>query len=112
MRMLMILLFQQITKLISSYVTLKKYWKFWLIMYMYSYRDFPVLRFSNITQVNSVFFRKSRIAQQEKIFGGWGGIRTHGTLARTPVFKTGAFNHSATHPNIYFQYRKRFLFVK
>ena len=31
--------------------------------------------------------------------GGWGGIRTHGTLARTAVFKTAAFNHSATHPN-------------
>jgi hypothetical protein len=29
---------------------------------------------------------------------GWGGIRTHGSLATTPVFKTGAFNHSATHP--------------
>ena len=29
---------------------------------------------------------------------GWGGIRTHETLARLPVFKTGAFNHSATHP--------------
>ena len=31
--------------------------------------------------------------------GGEGGIRTHGTLARTPVFKTGAFNHSATSPD-------------
>ena len=30
--------------------------------------------------------------------GGWGGIRTLETLARLPVFKTGAFNHSATHP--------------
>jgi hypothetical protein len=30
---------------------------------------------------------------------GWGGIRTHGTLAGTPVFKTGALNHSATHPS-------------
>ncbi len=30
--------------------------------------------------------------------GGWGGIRTHGTLSRTPVFKTGTFNHSVTHP--------------
>jgi hypothetical protein len=30
--------------------------------------------------------------------GGWGGIRTHGTLARTAVFKTAAFNRSATHP--------------
>ena len=28
---------------------------------------------------------------------GWGGIRTHGTRKRTPVFKTGAFDHSATH---------------
>src|SRR3954468_19747173 len=25
--------------------------------------------------------------------GGRGGIRTHGTLAGTPVFKTGALNH-------------------
>ena len=30
--------------------------------------------------------------------GGGGGIRTHETLARLPVFKTGAFNHSATPP--------------
>jgi hypothetical protein len=30
--------------------------------------------------------------------GGWGGIRTHGTVARTPVFKTGSFNRSDTHP--------------
>ena len=31
--------------------------------------------------------------------GGEGGIRTHGKLAPTPVFKTGAFNHSATSPH-------------
>src|SRR5690625_2965045 len=30
--------------------------------------------------------------------GGEGGIRTHGGIAATPVFKTGAFNHSATSP--------------
>ena len=30
--------------------------------------------------------------------GGWGEIRTHEPLARPPVFKTGAFNRSATHP--------------
>ena len=30
--------------------------------------------------------------------GGRGGIRTHGTLAGTPVFKTGALNRSATLP--------------
>ena len=27
-----------------------------------------------------------------------GGIRTHGDLTTTPVFKTGAFNRSATPP--------------
>ncbi len=31
-------------------------------------------------------------------YGGWGGIRTHEELAPLPVFKTGAFNRSATHP--------------
>src|SRR3954471_16970953 len=33
------------------------------------------------------------------ISGGRGGIRTHDPLARMPVFKTGAFNRSATLPN-------------
>src|SRR5687767_1970177 len=31
-------------------------------------------------------------------FGGEGGIRTHGGLAPTAVFKTAALNHSATSP--------------
>jgi hypothetical protein len=35
-------------------------------------------------------------------YGGWGGIRTLETLARLPVFKTGAFNHSATHPQRFY----------
>ncbi len=44
--------------------------------------------------------------------GGWGGIRTHETLSRLPVFKTGAFNRSATHPKDclsigYFGYDRR-----
>ena len=30
--------------------------------------------------------------------GGGGGIRTPGTREGTSVFKTGAFNHSATPP--------------
>ena len=30
--------------------------------------------------------------------GGEGGIRTHGTLTRTPVFETSTFNHSVTSP--------------
>jgi hypothetical protein len=33
-----------------------------------------------------------------KINGGRGGIRTPDTLSGTPVFKTGAINHSATLP--------------
>ncbi len=32
------------------------------------------------------------------MLGGGGEIRTHDGLAPTPVFKTGAFNHSATPP--------------
>src|SRR5262245_20613332 len=35
--------------------------------------------------------------------GGWGGIRTPGGREPTPVFKTGALNHSATHPLEVFQ---------
>ncbi len=31
-------------------------------------------------------------------FGGGGGIRTRERLASLPVFKTGAFDHSATSP--------------
>jgi hypothetical protein len=31
---------------------------------------------------------------------GWGGIRTHERLSPLPVFKTGAFNRSATHPEV------------
>src|SRR5215471_8767326 len=36
--------------------------------------------------------------------GGWGGIRTPGGREPTPVFKTGALNHSATHPWLNFNY--------
>ena len=35
--------------------------------------------------------------------GGWGGIRTHEGLAPSLVFKTSAFNHSATHPSLIFK---------
>jgi hypothetical protein len=35
--------------------------------------------------------------------GGWGGIRTPGGREPTPVFKTGAIDHSATHPTEVFQ---------
>src|SRR5262245_45164770 len=38
------------------------------------------------------------VYQRQKPNDGGGGIRTHGPLARTPVFKTGAIDHSATPP--------------
>ena len=34
------------------------------------------------------------------IIGGWGGIRTPGSLATSAVFKTVAFDRSATHPKL------------
>jgi hypothetical protein len=37
---------------------------------------------------------------QFRLNGGEGGIRTPGTLSGTPVFKTGAINHSATSPAV------------
>jgi hypothetical protein len=41
-----------------------------------------------------------KLSNEINIIGGRGGIRTHGTLAGTPVFKTGALNHSATLPTV------------
>lgn len=33
--------------------------------------------------------------------GGWGGIRTPGRVAPSAVFKTVAFDRSATHPKLF-----------
>ncbi len=38
--------------------------------------------------------------QSDTVVSGGGGIRTHGTLAGTPVFETGPFNHSGTPPRV------------
>ena len=44
------------------------------------------------------------VTQKDKLiplvykYGGEGGIRTHGTVAGTLVFKTRALNHSTTSP--------------
>jgi hypothetical protein len=38
--------------------------------------------------------------------GGRGGIRTHGTIARTPDFESGAFDQ-LSHPSIASKMRKR-----
>src|SRR6476469_5664229 len=41
---------------------------------------------------------KSTHAEILRIFGGEGGIRTHGTVTRTTVFETVPFDHSGTSP--------------
>ena len=33
--------------------------------------------------------------------GGWGGIRTPGSIAASTVFKTAAIDRSATHPKLF-----------
>ena len=38
------------------------------------------------------------IVMRIAFFSGEGGIRTHGTIARTTVFETARFNHSRTSP--------------
>ena len=43
-----------------------------------------------------VLISKDNVAEGD--VGGGGGIRTHGGREPTPVFKTGAFDHSATPP--------------
>jgi hypothetical protein len=41
--------------------------------------------------------------------GGRGGIRTHGSIAATPDFESGTFDHSATLPKCHvFIYQSRF----
>ena len=42
--------------------------------------------------------KKTRFLRLWWTLSGWGGIRTHGRLTTSPVFKTGAINRSATHP--------------
>ena len=36
----------------------------------------------------------------KQVIGGSGEIRTHERVTPLPVFKTGAFNHSATLPKV------------
>src|SRR3990167_1228320 len=72
-------------------------------------RRFHVCRFSRpvpstarppiLMPFNYRFVLKASSFRSEN--GGWGGIRTHETLSRLPVFKTGAFNRSATHPHAF-----------
>ena len=44
-------------------------------------------------------FQKHKLKVLVYKYGGEGGIRTHGTVAGTLVFKTRALNHSTTSPD-------------
>ena len=48
----------------------------------------------------------------ENLNGGWGEIRTHGGRKPSTVFKTVAFNRSATHPKKKCGFVKNQLFSK
>ena len=66
-------------------------------------RQVEVLQGQGATVAEAV--RQIGVTQQtfyrwRKLYGGGGGIRTHGTLSRSTVFKTAAFDHSATPLNI------------
>jgi hypothetical protein len=58
----------------------------------------PDSKFANWRAFHEVFKKTERISLYCRLHGGEGGIRTPGTLSGTPVFKTGAINHSATSP--------------
>src|SRR5262249_21219288 len=42
------------------------------------------------------------------VYGGGGGIRTHGTVARTRHFQCRTFGHSATPPTAFLPLRKKY----
>ena len=51
-----------------------------------------------LTKVPAVMRDRAKAMLKVKSVGGRGGIRTHGRVAPTPDFESGAFNHSATLP--------------
>gem|GEM_PF-6268676 len=55
---------------------------------------------SQAPQQMSVKYSGSPPPSHSRRFGGGGGIRTHGGFNTSPVFKTGAINHSTTPPDI------------
>ena len=53
---------------------------------------------AGILSGRQVYSREGRCGTGVRAANGQGGIRTHETREGLPVFKTGAFNHSATCP--------------
>ncbi len=61
----------------------------------------PKFDLSESCQKKTEFFEFFYFGETHKTlvkYGGRGGIRTHGSLATTSDFESGAFNHSATLP--------------
>ena len=64
-----------------------------------SFIDSPsVTGFGKVALMSGFFPGYRDPAVIEEVRGGQGGIRTHGRLPPTAVFKTAALNHSATCP--------------
>jgi hypothetical protein len=62
-----------------------------------SFESHSLKRDANIKNSHPRLFSNCRCGESE--------IRTHGTLASPPVFKTGALNHSAISPNIFTSFK-------
>ncbi len=50
--------------------------------------------------INIRYLEKIKVLLKSRKSGGWSGIRTHEGVSPSPVFKTGAFNRSAIHPQL------------
>ena len=59
---------------------------------------YPSIDFTGTFTGTCLLWLRHPIENKHVKDGGRGGIRTHGTVARTPDFESGAFNHSATLP--------------
>ena len=64
----------------------------------YRLADYVVTRAVSGPSLVLVPRQPSVLNRSRGLSGGGGGIRTHGRRKPTPVFKTGAFDHSATPP--------------
>ena len=63
------------------------------------YRPFLVYQMETVVGMEINIIKYSLfINMLHEYCGGWGGIRTHEERSPLPVFKTGAFDRSATHP--------------
>ena len=59
---------------------------------------YPSIDFTGTFTGTGLLWFRHPVEKQRFNDGGRGGIRTHGSLATTSDFESGAFNHSATLP--------------